>query len=122
VILANLFRYIMRDSVDMRPDTSAEKSLPSPTVLGPTPARFAAVSKCGDTTGYGGAVLHGTSCHSVPGYDALKHPLVDEGVRDMELRQASRLARLASAAGGEACAMSLGEGPAKRPATTAQAR
>jgi len=42
--------------------------------------------------------MHGTCCHSVLGYEALKHPLFGKEVRDMDLRQASRFA--ACAAGG----------------------
>jgi hypothetical protein len=33
--------------------------------------------------GRGGAVVHGTSCHSVLGYEDLKHPFFRTGVRDM---------------------------------------
>jgi hypothetical protein len=36
--------------------------------------------------------VHGTSCHSVFGYVAVKHPFWGVGVRDMVARQASRFA------------------------------
>lgn len=79
---------------DMRPETWAEKSLPFPTVAGRGP-------RAGGY-GRGGAVVHGTSCHSVLGNEDLKHPFFGRGVRDMVARQASRLC----AAGG--CVVACG--------------
>lgn len=58
-------------AVEMRPDdTWATKSLvpPPPTVLG------LVSSTRGQREGYNGGAVHGTSCHSVLGYETLKHP------------------------------------------------
>jgi hypothetical protein len=88
-------------AVDIKPDTWAAKSLPSPTVLGRLPLA--------NGYGYGGAVVHRTSCHSVLGYEALKHPAIGKRARDMDARQASRLPDCAGAGCVEACAMSWGE-------------
>src|SRR5580704_14663734 len=56
---------------DMWPVTWAETSLPLPTVSGRRPR----------AGGYGtaGAVVHGTSCHWVLGYEDVKHPLCGWG-------------------------------------------
>jgi hypothetical protein len=66
----------------MVPVTVATQSTPLPTVSERAPR----------TGGYGrgGAVVHGTSCHSVLGYEDLKHPFFGTGVRDMVARQVSR--------------------------------
>src|ERR1017187_10768932 len=64
-------------AVEIRPDTWAAKSLlpPPPTVFGlDPPARVRG-------SGYEGGVVHGTSCHSVLGYEALKHPFLGRGDR-----------------------------------------
>jgi hypothetical protein len=59
--------------------TSVTTSLPLPTVgeLGP----LAGIK------GIGGAALHGTSCHSVLGCDAVKQPGFATGTRAMPARQ-----------------------------------
>jgi hypothetical protein len=54
--------------------------------------------------GYGDGRKHGTSCHSLLGYEASKHPFFGAGTRTIALRQASRSAACAStpwAAAGE---------------------
>jgi hypothetical protein len=89
-------------AVDIKPDVCAEKSVepPPPTVSGlilPVPC----MSR-GSCSG-GGAVAQGTSFHSVPGYEALKHPFLGKGRRDMDARQASRPSDFA-AGGCFACA------------------
>ena len=61
---------------------AVKSSLPPPTaseLFAPTPVR---------PRGYDGGVVHGTSCQSVLGYDALKHPFFGRGVRDMDARHA----------------------------------
>src|SRR5208282_128519 len=90
---------------DMEPDdTWAAKSLPLPTVSGRRPR----------AGGYGcsGGVAHGTSCHSVFGYVALKHPFFGMGARDMDARQASHCAGdgRAVVSGGESCNCNVGAG------------
>src|ERR1700722_5269774 len=64
---------------DMWPVTWAETSLPLPTVSGrgPRAGRY----------GIAGAVVHGTSCHSVLGYDDVKHPFFGGGTCAMPARQ-----------------------------------
>src|SRR6516225_8233226 len=63
--------------------TWAETSLPLPTVSGRGPR----------AGGYGraGAVVHGTSCHSVLGYEDVKHPFFGRGTRAMPLCQSCRV-------------------------------
>ncbi|HLK83421.1 MAG TPA: hypothetical protein VKT99_18285 [Xanthobacteraceae bacterium] len=63
--------------------TWAETSLPPPTVSGRRPR----------AGGYGraGAVVHGTSCHWVLGYEEVKHPLFGSGTCLMLLCQSRRL-------------------------------
>jgi hypothetical protein len=56
--------------------------------------------------GYGDGRPQGTSCHSVFGYEAVKHPFLGAGVRAIVARQASRWA--ASSADG--CGATLGAG------------
>jgi hypothetical protein len=65
------------------PDALADQSLPSPP---PT------------LNGINGAFAQGTSCHSVFGYEALKHPFFGKRTRAMDFRQACHFA--ACAAGG----------------------
>ena len=92
-------------AVEMRPDvTWATKSLlpPPPTVselFPPTRVRG---------RGNDGGVVHGTSCQSVLGYDALKHPFPGRGVRTMNSCQASRLPGCAGTGEGS-CATSGGQ-------------
>src|SRR5258708_22375679 len=68
---------------EMWPVTWAETSVPLPTVSGRRPR----------AGGYGraGAVVHGTSCHSVLGYEDVKHPFFGTGTRAMPARQSVRL-------------------------------
>jgi hypothetical protein len=63
--------------------TSAETSLPLPTVSG----------QGRSDGGYGrcGGVAQGTSCHSVLGSEDLKHPFFGTGIRDIFSRHAFRL-------------------------------
>jgi hypothetical protein len=83
---------------DMEPVTWAEKSLPLPTLSdrGPRAGGY----------GAGGAVVHGTDCHWVFGYVALKHPFFGIGARDIDARQASWLMDGA----GDGCAVAGGGG------------
>jgi len=57
--------------------------VPLPTIAGRGPLAGA--------NGCGGAVVHGPSRHSVPGYEDLKHPVFGRGARDRAARQAARL-------------------------------
>jgi hypothetical protein len=70
-------------AVDMWPVTSAETSFPLPTVRGRGPR----------AGGFGtaGGVVHGTSCHSVLGYEDVKHPFFGRGTCVMPARQSFRL-------------------------------
>lgn len=63
------------------PSVRATKSVPPPTIFGPGPLAGSS-GRCGPTA-------HGTSRHTVLGYDALKHPFLGKRARNMEDRQAS---------------------------------
>jgi len=66
-------------AVDMNPVGAwAEISLPAPTTNGRGP-RLGGM-------GMGGAVEHGTSCHSVFGYSEVKHPALGAGKCGMASR------------------------------------
>src|SRR5215831_9992609 len=69
---------------DMWPVTWAETSMPLPIWSARPPPRAG---------GYGiaGAVVHGTSCHSVLGYEDVKHPFFGRGTRAMPLCQSCRV-------------------------------
>jgi hypothetical protein len=69
---------------DMWPVTWAETSVPLPIWSGRRPPLAG---------GYGraGAVVHGTSCHSVLGYEDVKHPFLGAGTRAIPLRQSCRV-------------------------------
>jgi hypothetical protein len=69
---------------DIWPVTLVETSLPLPTVSDRRPPRAG---------GYGraGAVVQGSSRHSVVGYEEVKHPFFGRGTRSMPLRQSCRL-------------------------------
>jgi hypothetical protein len=71
-------------AVDISPDDdSATKSVPLPTVAG--------LGRVAGPYESGGAVVHGTSSHSVLGYKAWKHPCFGMGVRTMDRCQISWL-------------------------------
>ena len=86
--------------------TWAETSWPLPIWSGRPPPRAG---------GYGraGAVVHGTSCHSVLGYEDVKHPFFGAGTRAMPLRQSCRA--LTDGGGVAAAGGGLGFGVCARP-------
>jgi hypothetical protein len=104
-------------AAEIRPGTSAVKATPWPTLCG-----FGDGPSAG---GYGrsGAVVHGTSCHAILGYSAVKHPAFGLGNRDIASRQALRFAAssgdsFVAAASGDAAVARLDSGPDDRPATS----
>jgi hypothetical protein len=96
-----------------KPDVSADQSFtpPPPTIAGvPPPLLPPPLPLTCGRGGRGGAVEQGTSCHSLFGYDAVKHPFFGKGVRTMALRQVSRTSDFAG--GCEVCCARLGLAPA----------
>jgi hypothetical protein len=94
---------------DMWPVTWAETSVPLPIWSGRRPPRAGGYGRCG-------AVTHGISCHSVLGYEDVKHPFFGAGTRTMPLRQSCRVF---ADGGGAAVGGGAGFGVCARPSGAA---